>query len=442
MFPTRDRFRKILTLSLPIMGGMMSQNILNLVDTAMVGTLGKGALAAVGMGGFATFTSQALILGLAAGVQAMAARRKGEGREEEMAVPLNGGLLLSLLIGVPLSLLLYQAAPTLFPYLVGDPEVVSQGIPYYRMRLIGVAAVGMNFSFRGYWNGVNLSRLYMRTLIGMHLANIVLSYGLIFGRLGLPEMGTAGAGLGTTLSVLFGTGIYFVLGYGHAREAGFLQRLPNRESLRSLLTLSIPNSIQQVFFASGLLALHWIVGLVGTTELAAANVLINLTLVALLPSIGLGLGAASLVGQALGRGDPEDASRWGWEVVMVGVLLLAVLGAPLWITPVPLLGIFLHDADALGVAVPPLRLVGLTIPMEALGMVLLNALLGAGDSRNVMLVSILTQWAFFLPVAYLVGPQLGYGLFGIWVVQLLYRSLQALSFAALWRRGTWKHIQV
>jgi putative MATE family efflux protein len=421
---------------------MVSQNLLNLVDTAMVGTLGKVSLAAVGLGGFATFTSQAIILGLSAGVQAMAARRKGEGLEDEMAVPLNGGLALSLLIGLPLSMLLYWLAPVIFPLLNSDPQVVAAGIPYYRMRLIGVAAVGMNFAFRGYWNGVNLSRLYMRTLVIMHLANVFLSYGLIFGRCGLPRMGTAGAGLGTTCSVILGTLIYLYLGLRHARKAGFLQRLPDRRNLRSLLQLSIPNAIQQVFFASGLTTLYWIVGKVGTTELAAANVLINITLVALLPSIGLGMAAASLVGQALGKGEPEDAARWGWDVVRVGVVLLTGLGIPYILIPQKLLGVFLRDADTLAVAIPALRLVGATVPVEAFGMVLMNALLGAGDNRNVMLVSVVTQWIFFLPVAYLVGPKLGYGLLGIWSAQAVYRSLQTLCFVQLWRRGKWKGIQV
>ena len=82
-------------LALPIMGGMVSQNVMNLVDTGMVGRLGKASLAAVGIASFATFFSQAFLIGLGAGVQAMASRRQGEGREDTTAAPLNGGLLLA-----------------------------------------------------------------------------------------------------------------------------------------------------------------------------------------------------------------------------------------------------------------------------------------------------------------------------------------------------------
>ncbi|MDH3728808.1 MAG: MATE family efflux transporter, partial [Myxococcales bacterium] len=147
-----ERRRRILGLALPIIGGMLSQNVLNLVDTAMVGTLGDAALAGVGLGGFANFLLSSFVLGLSAGVQAMAARRVGEGRRAETAIPLNGGLLIALIIAVPWSATLIALAPEYFPWLTTDPSVVEQGVPYLRARLFAMAAMGMNFAFRGYWN--------------------------------------------------------------------------------------------------------------------------------------------------------------------------------------------------------------------------------------------------------------------------------------------------
>lgn len=442
MLPSPPRIRTILHLALPIIGSMVSQNILNLVDTWMVGELGKAALAAVGLGGFVTFASQALILGLSAGVQATAARRFGEDRKDELAVPLNGGLLLSWVLGVPLAAFLYWNSEAIFAALNDDPEVVRLGVDYYRMRLLGVVAVGMNFSFRGFWNGISMSQMYMRTLVLMHICNAALSYALIFGVAGFPAMGVTGAGAGTTLSVWLGSGIYTFLALRHAREAGFLQRLPSRQSLRNLVTISLPNSVQQLFFACGLTALFWIVGQVGTAELAAASVLINLTLVAILPAMGLGLAAASLVGQALGRGQPDDAATWGWDVVKLGVILLFCLGLPYLLVPTPILQVFLKEPDTLAVARLPLQLLGATITLEAFGMILMNALLGAGDSRRVMVVSVVTQWILFLPLAYLVGVVLQKGLLGIWIANAGYRALLGGSFALLWWRGDWTDIEV
>src|SRR5690606_4873737 len=145
----------------------------------------------------------------------------------------------------------------------------------------------------------------------------------------------------------------------HARGAGFLQRAPQRSQLGQLFRLSLPSSIQQLFFSAGFVVTFWIIGQVGTREMAAATVILNLTLVGLLPGLGLGLAASTLVGQALGRGHPEDASRGGWDVARVGMFGLAVLGLPAAIWPELLLGVFIHDPETMAVARFPMRLVGL-----------------------------------------------------------------------------------
>ncbi len=436
------RTKKILDLALPIMGGMVSQNAMNLIDTGMVGSQGKHALAAVGMSSFAAFVSSAFLMGLSSGVQAMAARRKGEGREAEMAVPLNGGLLMAIGLGIPLSVVLFVLAPSFYPYLNDDPEVIAEGVPYLQARLCAITAVGMNFSFRGYFNGVNLSRLYLRSLLTMHVCNFFLNYTLIFGKFGMPALGATGAGIGSAIATWVGTITYVAMALGHAREAGFLRGLPDRKTIATMLDLSVPSGVRQVFFAGGMTTLFWIVGRVGTTSLAAANILINLMLVAILPSIGLGMAAASLVGQALGRGESDDAAQWGWDVVKLAVVILLVLGAPMVAVPGTLLDVFTDDAATIAAGRLPLRIIGATIFIDGVGMVLQSAMLGAGDSRRVMVVGIGLQWFLFLPVAYLVGPVWGCGLLGIWIAQVAHRFLQAGVFVGLWRRGAWARVEV
>lgn len=443
----RDRFRHIFALALPIIGGMVSQNVLNIVDTLMVSQLGPDALAAVGLAGFTNFLCMAFVTGLAAGVQAMASRRKGEGRDTETAIPLNGGLLMVAALSVPLSVGLIIAAPYFFPILNPDAEVVEIGVPYLQSRLVAIIAVGANFAFRGYWNGISMSRLYLRTIVVMHVCNVALSYVLIFGALGAPELGATGAGIGTAASTFIGTAYYFYLGRKYARGAGFLRGMPGWDTMRKMIRLSVPSGVQQTFFAAGLTVFFVIVGRVGTVELAAASVLINITLVAILPGLGLGLAAASLVGQALGRGDPDEAEGWGWDVVRVAAVVMGVLGLPMLVAPGLILAPFFdtsipREAAALEMSLLPLRLVGATIIFDAVGMVLLNALIGAGATRMAMIVSILAQWGAFLPVAYVVGPGLGGGLLAIWIAYISYRSGVGFVLAILWRRRGWASIEV
>jgi putative MATE family efflux protein len=436
------RLRRIMTLALPIIGGMVSQNILNLVDTAMVGTLGDAALAAVGLGGFANFMFMALILGVSTGVQVLSARRKGQGQLERMALPLNGGLFLVLLAAPLLTVVLYVLLPDIYPWLNSDPDVIEQGVPYLRWRLLAITVVGCNFAFRGYWNAVDLSRLYMGTLLVMHATNIFLNWVLIFGNLGAPAMGAAGAGLASAISTAVGLSIYLWLGLRHARHAGFLEGLPSSADLISLLKLSLPTGVQQLFFSTGFVVLFWIIGQIGTRELAGASVLVNLLLVALLPGLGLGLAASTLVGQAMGRGEPEDAAQWGWDVTKVGALLMAALGLPVVIVPDPIIGIFIHDSATLDVTRLPAQFMGATMALEGLGMIMMHALLGAGDARRVMLITVGMQWIVFLPLAYVVGPVLGFGLLAIWVLQGTYRGIQAVILTRLWVKRGWAAIDV
>lgn len=437
-----SRFKTILTLSLPIVGGMVSQNILNLVDTAMVGRVSSEALAAVGLASFTNFMAIAIILGLGTGVQAIASRRKGEGKENETAVPLNGGLFLALVFGAPLTVLLYYLAPLGFPYLVDDAAVIADGVPYLQARILGTIAIAMNYSFRGFWNGINMSWVYMRTLVVMHITNIFLNWVLIFGNLGAPALGAEGAGIATTISIFVGTTFYVVQAWHLARGFGFLERLPTKETLGNILKISLPASVQQFFFAAGFMVLFLIIGKIGTAELAAANVLMNVSQTAFLPGLGLGIACASLVGQALGRGDPDDAKAWGWDVVKIGIMVMGALGLPMIFFPTPILGIFLTEPDVIALARPPLILVGATIWFEAVSMVLLSGLQGAGAAKIVAKLSVSLQWLLFLPLAYVIGPVLGYGLMGVWAWFITYRLITTLIFAGFWQFGKWQHIKV
>lgn len=438
----KDRLERILSLALPIIGGMVSQNILNLVDAAMVGRLGVAALGAVGLGGFVNFLASAIILGLGAGVQTIAARRIGEDRFGESAVPLTGGVLLSLAIGIPWTVALWFLAPMLFTALADDPEVVKHGVPFLQMRVLGLVALSANMCFRGFWNAINRPGNYMRTLVVMHASNIAFNWVLIYGNLGFPKLGTQGAGLGTTLATVLGTAVYFALDFKEARRGGFLRTMPTKETLASLFRVALPAGVQQLFFAAGMTAFMWIVGKVGTRELAASNVLLNLVLVGVLPGLGFGLASASLVGQALGRKDPTDARAWGWQVSRLALVTVALVAIPGAIAPELILGAFLDDPHTIDLAAPALRLVALLLGPDAAGLVLMQSLIGAGDARRIMMLSIVLQWCLFLPIAYVIGPVWGLGLFAIWAANMVYRLVQAAAFAWMWHGGAWSRVRI
>ena len=428
---------RVLRLALPIVGGMVSQNVLNLVDTYMVGTQGPEALAAVSTAGMVNFVAVASVMGLSASVQTLAARRHGAGQHKTTAAPLNGALLTAGLVGLPLTVLFISGAPWAVNLVIPDPNVVALATPYLIARLLALVPAGLNFSFRGYWNGTNRSHLYMSTLLVVHAINILLNWVFIFGNLGAPALGALGAGVASAAATAAGTVMYFILAVRSADANGFLKAKPDIDLVRSLVKLALPTSVQQLLFAGGFTAQFWIIGKLGTLEMAAAGVLINVMLVAILPGLALGITAASLVSQALGRRDVAEANNWAWMVVRISLAVAVVLSLPMLVAPDAILLPFLRDPESVALARGPLRVFALAIFVDSAGTVLQQALLGAGANRTVMLVSSLSQWAFFLPLAYVIGPVLGYGLLGIWIVQAIYRILQAGAFAWIWSRKEW-----
>jgi MATE family multidrug resistance protein len=346
------------------------------------------------------------------------------------------------MIGVPACAMMVLAAPLAFSLLSDDPAVRELGIPYLQARVLGMVAVGMNFSFRGYWSAIHMAGVYLRTLLIMHTINIFLHWVLIFGKLGAPALGVFGAGLSTTISLYIGTLLYLFFAWQHARDKGFLHRLPSRRVLWQQFWLSLPSSLQQLFFSAGVVGLLWIVSQIGTREVAALNVLMTFHITAILPAFGIALAAMTLVGNALGRGDVDDAARWGWNCAALTFVYGVTLSLVLVPLAEPILGLFLTNVETRRLAYLPMVLWALMISFDTAGMVLMNALIGAGDTRRSMWISLIWQWIFFLPLAYVAGPLLGLGLLGVWLINGIYRVGQAVTCGRQWAGLKWAGIKI
>lgn len=441
--PPTDRRKRIARLGVPIVLGSISYSVFSLVDMAMVGTLGSDALAAVGLSGFAYFVYFSLFWGSSVAVQAMASRRLGEGRDQDAGDGLGAALLLISVIAPITSVPLLYYTPEIFSWLNDDPNVISASVPYVRWLIASALTAGASNAFSGFWIGTDQAAVQLRTVVVSQIANIVLNYAFIFGTLGAPEMGVEGAGVGTALSSVIMLGYNIVLGFRFGRPYGFLRHWPKMETIKSLVKLVTPTSGQFVLDAIGLTLMYKIVGLVSTEAMAAYSVVVRFIDLTGLPAWALGSAGATLVGQALGRKDPDDASRWAWDVIKLGVFAMFILGMPLWVAPELILSAFIHDQVTLDLALWPARILGIMISINGVGYMLASMLNGAGDVRRVMYVNMATQYLLLLPLAWLMGPYLGYGLIGVWCIhQFAYRALQSGIFSAMWVRGRWAGIDV
>ncbi len=439
---TWKRVRTISALAFPAGIALGLTTIMSLIDLAMVGRLGNHAVAAVGLAVFSNAFVLAFVMGIAPAVQGIVARRRGEGSTEPRCLPLNAGLLIALLVGLPLTILCYVFTPLLFSAISSDPEVTRVGVSFLRILYTGIIAVGMQGAFRGYWYGMEKPKVHMTIVFFMICLNIVGNYLLIFGKLGAPALGATGAAISTVVSLYVGAIINFTLVYFRFRKEGFLSARPQRSLLARVFKMGLPLTMQEFFHSAGYITFFWIVGQVGTAELAAANVLVRITMALILLAMSLAAASATLVSKTVGEGDLEGAAQWGWDTGKLGVIGISLLGLPLFLFPQYFLSIFLSDPHTVSIAVIPLQLVAATTGVGSLIYIFAYTLYGVGDGKRVVIVSFSTQWLFFLPAVWIVGPYLGFGLLQIWLVHMAYGALATTLITSIWAGGRWKKIKI
>jgi Na+-driven multidrug efflux pump len=161
-----------------------------------------------------------------------------------------------------------------------------------------------------------------------------------------------------------------------------------------------------------------------------------------MPSFGISVGATSLVGQRLGAGDGDAAEHAGWASVEVGLWLMSVLAALLFLSARPVASLFTADPATLDLTVQYLRILAIAQPMFMIAIVLSGALRGGGDTQFPMWVSLLSGWLFLLPLAYWLAVGLGWGPGAAWVAMAGNYAVSALLVTLRFRAGQWRTMSV
>lgn len=442
----RDRSRAILFLAGPIIGGMASQTVLNLVDAAMVGRLGPAAQGSVGLGSFTFFVLANLTIGLGTGVQAMVSRRDGEGDPKGAGAALDTALAATFLIALPLGYLLSLLAPLILPLLSGDATVIEGGSSYLGIRLMALGVVTANYCFRGFWNGIGRSRTYLMTLLVIHSVNIFLNWVLIFGNLGAPPLGVQGAAIASALSAAVGTVSYMVLALSNRevreRYTPFKFGALSASVARRLAGLSWPEALRGIGLMFGFLLFLRIHSYLGTRELAAGTILVQLASVGFLPALGFGLAGATFVGRALGQGRPDEARAVIWQTLRIAIALLVVPLLVMQAAPDWVLSQFTPDGVVIDLARPALRLLAISFVIDAVPFVIIYSLLGAGATRWAAVVQLGAQYLVLLPLAWVLGITLHWGVVGLWLGLIGSRLVLAGLALHKLRSSSWETIKV
>ena len=461
-------FRQVLTLAFPIILGNLSRVLMNVVDVAMVGRLGAKSLAAVGLGAVLIWTILSIGIAFRTGVQTVTARRYGQKRFGDCGLALNCGLALASIVGIILAVMGYKMAGMAIRFLIDDPVVIPLAMVYTQWSFVGAAFITIGYAFQGFYNGVERTRIHMEVTIVSNLLNIYLDAGLIFGNARLTEMlASSPVGDISFLSVLWSPFDFPAMGVEGAAIAtlcaaawmiihytlrGFTQEFRtnyntykggfSREILKKEVEIAAPQGFQEVGVTVVYVLFFKIIGMIGTVEVAATEVVFTLAMASFLPAIGFGVACATLVGKALGEKDPERAAVSMLESVRWSVIFMGTMGILFLLFPRPILMIFTNDGEVIEMGLVALRILGVVQFFDAVGMTLWFALSGAGNTLFPAIIDLSLSWGIFLPGSYLLGIVFGYGLIGPWLAFGFYLFLYAACITWKVLKGDWKEIKV
>jgi len=438
---TKGRINRALgLLAIPMMLEMSMESIFAVVDIAFVSRLGTDAIAAVGITEALITVLYAVAVGLGMGVTAMVARRIGA-KEREAAAKVTGqaiwvGAGLSLLIGIPGS---FYAADML--RLMGaSTGVVETGTGFAAVLLGGSASIIYLFVLNAAFRGAGDASVALRSLWLANGINIVLDPCLIFGLGPFPEMGVTGAAVATTIGR--SVGVVYQLWYlfdGRGRLKFHLRNLALAPPvLARMLVISTGGIGQFLIATSSWIIVMRIVAIYGSTAVAAYTIGLRIFEFIWLPSWGLGNAAATLVGQNLGAGQPDRAEQSTWRAAKYNTVFMTSLGVLVVIFAPGIAGLFTSDPDVLRYGTSCLRILALGIPMYAVGMIVTQALNGAGDTRTPTAINFVCFWVLQIPLAYWLATSLSLGPDGVFWAIFVSESLVTILGVIVFRRGRWK----
>lgn len=461
-------YRVVLRLAMPTVFAMLAQSAVNEADIIFFSRLpcpeSSNAQAALFPSLILLWMFGGSLSAISVGTQAIAARRLAEQRNRDAGAVLVNSWFFSAVAGAVFTGLGLLAVPSVLRFLIEVPAVREAAERYLSWRLLGIASMAMTFSFKAFFDGIGKTHVHMISSIVMNVLNVLLCIAFIFGNWGAPRMGIGGAGLAGFVSTWVGLAImvgWAVLPrYSKIFEPFAMSRLSRRITW-DILRLSIPSAIATVAVMTGFGLFAHIVSKLdgmsntalvspdcpgGTAEAvnsAATMVIVGVLKLTFTACLAFGTSTATLVSQSLGEGKPQAAERFGWVSVRLGLIIFGVVGlieGVLFTSPI--LSVLTHSAAVRDAALGPMRLMGICTPLIATGMILTQALFGAGNTRFVMIVELVLHFGCLVPVAWLLGITLGFGLPGIWAAAALYVLLLTATMVFKFRSGDWQEIRL
>jgi putative MATE family efflux protein len=427
-------------LAIPMMLEMSMESVFAIVDIAFVSQLGTDAIAAVGITEAVITVLFAMSIGLGMGVTAMVSRRIGAKQADSAASVVGQALWIGAVLSIAIGLLGAIYAEDILRMMGASDSVVATGVGFTSVLLGGSASILYLFLLNAAFRGAGDASVALRSLWLANGLNIVLDPCLIFGLGPFPEMGVTGAAVATTIGR--GIGVLYQLWYlfdGRGRLEFHVRHLRIKPALIVRLLIISLGGIGQYFIAtSSWIIVMRIVALYGSNAIAAYTIALRMLEFVWLPAWGLGNAAATLVGQNLGAGEPDRARQSAWRAARYNAIFLTTVGAIVVVFAPNITGLFSSDPDVVRIGAHCLRIMGVGFPVYAVGMVITQALNGAGDTGTPTALNFVCFWLLQIPLAYWLATDISLGPNGVFLAIVISESLLTLLSVVAFNRGNWQ----
>jgi multidrug resistance protein, MATE family len=440
--------RDVLRMAVPLIVSTGSWTVMNFIDRMFLVWYSEAAMAAVMPAGMVHFAVVCFPLGVASYVSTFVAQYHGANHPRRIGPVVCQGIRIGLYC-IPLFLLMIPLASWIFRLAGHEAELATQETIFFQTALYGAGAEVIAASMAAFFTGRGVTRVVMVVDSSAWALNIVLDYAWIFGHFGLPSLGIKGAACATVVALWWRVIVYAsLLSLPRFRRYDILRGWRfNVSLLRRLVRYGGPTGLQMFIEVAGFTLFLLVVGTLGKGPLAATNLAFNVNCLAFVPMLGLGLALSTLVGQQVGRNRPDLAARATWTSLSMAVCYMGAMGLVYVLMPDFLLmghrsGMPPAEFHELrNTTVVLLRFVAAYCLFDALNVVFAGALKGAGDTRFIMIVSLLLTPAPV--VAAWVGIHcFGYGLLWCWVVVTLWICILGVIYLARFLQGHWRQMRV
>jgi len=443
-FTTGPIRRALGLLAIPMMLEMAMEAVFAVVDIAFVSRLGTAAIAAVGLTEALITVLYALAIGLGMGVTAMISRRIGA-RDPVAAAYVMGqavwvGMAISMVIGV----IGIAFAQDLLRMMGADDDVVTTGSSFTAVLIGGNASILFLFLLNAGFRGAGDAPVALRSLTLANGLNILLDPCFIFGLGPFPEMGVTGAAVATTIGRSAGVAyLFWYLFAGRGRLDFRLRHLAFSPALiLRMIRVSVGGIGQFLIATSSWIAIIRIIALYGSAPVAAYTIAIRMIEFVFLPAWGLGNAAATLVGQNLGAARPDRAEQSVWTAARYNVIFMTGLGILFLLFAPQIVALFTDVPEIRRYGTHCLRILGAGYPMYAIGMIIIQALNGAGDTRTPSFLNFIVFWLTQIPLAYWLATSVGMGPNGVFAAVVASETLLTILGIVVFRRGRWRTQEV